>query len=75
MILGFLSRRFLERRDSLFNGRGDLHVRAEGDHLGDLVHFGQGDLQDPADVADGRPGGHRPEGDDLADVVLAVLSR
>ena len=49
-------------------------VRAGGrDHLGDPVHLGQRHLEHPADVADGRPGGHRPEGDDLGDVFLAVL--
>ena len=48
-------------------------VRREGDHLGDAVDLGQGHLEDAADVADGRPGGHGPEGDDLADVLLAVL--
>ena len=31
--------------------------------------------QDPPDVADGRAGEHRAEGDDLGDVVLAVLAR
>ncbi len=46
-----------------------------GDHLGDPVHLGKRHLERPADVPDGRPGGHGPEGDDLADVFLAVLVR
>ena len=52
---------------------GDGRVEGEGDHLGDAVDLGQGHLEDAADVADGPPGGHGPEGDDLADVLLAVL--
>jgi hypothetical protein len=46
-----------------------------GDELGDAVDLGEWDLEDAADVPDGTPGGHRPERDDLADVVLAVFFR
>ena len=54
-------------------GVGDRRVRHEGDHLGDPVDLGERHLEDAADVADGAAGGHGPEGDDLADVLLAVL--
>ena len=43
------------------------------DGLGDPVDLAVAHPEDPADVADRRPGEHRPEGDDLGHVVLAVL--
>jgi hypothetical protein len=42
-------------------------------HLGDGVDLGDGNIEDPADVADGGLAGHRAEGADLGDAVLAVL--
>ncbi len=74
-ILAFFSRS--SRSSGTVSDRGlEGRVRAEGrDHLGDPVDLGERDLEDPADVPDGGPGGHRPEGDDLADVLLAVLLR
>ncbi len=45
------------------------------DGLGDPVDLAVADAQDPADVADRRPGEHRAERDDLGDVVRAVLAR
>ena len=44
------------------------------DGLGDAVDLAVAHAQDAADVADGRPGEHRAEGDDLGDVVRAVLA-
>ena len=44
------------------------------DGLGDPVDLAVGVAEDPADVADRGPGQHRAEGDDLGDVVLAVLA-
>ena len=44
------------------------------DRLGDPVDLAVGVAQDAADVADRGPGQHRAEGDDLGDVVLAVLA-
>ena len=44
-----------------------------GDGLGDPVDVAIAVAEDPADVPDGGPGEHRPEGDDLGDMVLAVL--
>ena len=44
------------------------------DGLGDPVDLTVRVAEDPADVADGRPRQHRAEGDDLGDVVLAVLA-
>jgi hypothetical protein len=41
--------------------------------LGHAVHLGIGNLQHPADVADGRLGAERAERDDLGDVVRAVF--
>ena len=74
-IFGVLIAQVLELRD-LLDGRFQGGVRPEGrDELGDPVHFGERDLEDAADVPDGGPGGHRPEGDDLADVLLAVFLR
>ena len=43
------------------------------DEPGDGVHLRQGHVEGAADVADGRPRAQRPEGDDLGDLVLAVL--
>ena len=60
------------------DGRLDRLVEPDAelvrDGLGDAVHLAVGVPQDTADVADGRPGQHRAEGDDLRDVVLAVLA-
>ncbi len=42
--------------------------------LGDAIDLAVAHPEDPADVAQGRPGEHRAEGDDLGDVVLAVLA-
>ena len=42
--------------------------------LGDPVDLAVAVAQDPAHVADGGPGQHRAEGDDLGDVVVAVLA-
>ena len=44
------------------------------DRLRDAVHLAVGVAEDAADVADRGPGQHRAEGDDLGDVVLAVLA-
>ena len=62
------------------SGRGDLDGLVQldpelvRDRLGDAVHLAVGVAQDAADVADGGPGQHRAERDDLGDVVLAVLA-
>ena len=45
------------------------------DGLRDPVDLAVAVAEDPADVADRRPGEHRAEGDDLGDVVRAVLAR
>src|ERR1035437_2865989 len=52
--------------------QGDPDARR--DQLGKAVDIGEGDVEDPADVADGGPGRHRPEGDDLGHPVLSVLA-
>ena len=41
--------------------------------LGDLVHFGVGDVEHPADIADHALGEHGAVGDDLGHMVLAVF--
>ena len=51
--------------------QGDVEL--VGDQLGDAVHFRIGHLHHASDVADGGLRPHGAEGDDLADVVLAVL--
>ncbi len=52
----------------------ELDAELVGDGLGDAVDLAVAVAEDAADVADGRPGEHRAEGDDLGDVVLAVLA-
>ena len=52
--------------------QGLVDIRAEGDQLGRSVHLARRQVQGPAGIADGGAGSHRPEGDDLRDVVLAV---
>ncbi len=49
------------------------HVEREGDGLGHLIYGGVGHAHDPANVPDDGLGLHGAEGDDLADVVAAVL--
>jgi len=49
------------------------HVERRRDLLGDLVHVGERHLEHAADIADHRLGLHRPEGDDLRDLLAAVL--
>ena len=58
--------------DALLEG---LHLALHrlGNELGDAVPLGEGEPHDPDHVADHRAGLERAEGDDLADVVLAVL--
>ena len=53
----------------------ELDAELVRDGLGDAVDLAVAEAQDPADVADRRPGEHRAERDDLGDVVLAVLAR
>ena len=53
---------------------GELDAQLVGHGLRDPVHVAVAHAHDPADVADGRAGEHRAEGDDLGDVVLAVLA-
>ncbi len=55
-------------------GLVQLDAELVGDRLGDAVHLAVAVAQDAAHVADGGPGQHRAEGDDLGDVVLAVLA-
>ena len=73
----------LDRRiglDLLAQRRRDLERLVEPDpelvrdRLGDPVDLAVGVAQHAADVADRGPGQHRAEGDDLGDVVLAVLA-
>ena len=56
-----------------FDGVLEFDFGTEGDEFGQFVHFGEGDVQGPSHVPDGRPRAHRPKGDDLGHVVLAVL--
>ena len=52
---------------------GEGHVQREGDGLGHLIYGGVAHAHDPANVPDDGLGLHGAEGDDLADVVAAVL--
>ena len=47
----------------------ELDAELVRDGLGDAVDLAVAVPEDPADVADGGPGEHRAEGDDLGDVV------
>ncbi len=63
----------LERRaclDRLF----ELDAELVRDGFGHAVAFAVGHAHDPSHVSDRRPGQHRAEGDDLGDVVGAVLA-
>ena len=53
----------------------ELDAQLVRDGLGDAVDLAVAQAQDAADVADRGPGEHRAEGDDLGDVVRAVLAR
>ena len=52
----------------------ERHVERRRDLLGDPVDVGVGHVEHAADVAHHRLGLHRPEGDDLRDVLAAVLA-
>ncbi len=52
----------------------ELDAQLVGDGLGDAVDLAVAHAQDPADVAQGGPGEHGAEGDDLGHVVRAVLA-
>ena len=52
---------------------GEGHVQREGDGLGHLIYGSVAHAHDPAHVPDDGLGLHGAEGDDLADVVAAVL--
>ncbi len=51
----------------------ERHVERRRDRLGDAVGVGVRDVHHPRHVAHHRPRLHRPEGDDLRDVLAAVL--
>src|SRR4029078_9985681 len=52
----------------------ELDAELVRDGLRDAVDFAVAVPEHTSDVADRRPGEHRAEGDDLGDVVLAVLA-
>ena len=53
---------------------GERHVERRRDSLGDAVGVGVGDVHHARDVAHDGARLHRPEGDDLGDVLAAVLA-
>ncbi len=59
----------------LLHGLLERHVERRRNQLGDLVGIGQRDVERARDVAHGSLGLHRPEGDDLRDVLAAVAPR
>ena len=63
----------LERR-ALLERLGERHVERRRHRLGDAVGVGVRDVHDPRDVAHHRARLHRPERDDLRDVLAAVLA-
>ena len=65
----------LPERLALLERLVERHVERRRDLLGDLVDVGERHLEDAADVAHHRLGLHRAEGDDLRDVLAAVLPR
>ena len=64
----------LERR-VLLERLVERHVERGRNRFGDLVGVGVGNVHDARDVAHDCPRLHRPEGDDLRDVLAAVLAR
>ncbi len=65
----------LAERLALLERLGQRHVERRRDLLGDLVDVGERHLEDAADVADHRLRLHRPEGDDLRDLLASVFLR
>ena len=63
----------LERR-ALLERLGERHVERRRHRLGDPVGVGVRDVHDAGDVADDGARLHRPERDDLGDVLAAVLA-
>ena len=59
----------------IFDGLIECDVELRGDHLGDAIDIGVGDVHGAANVLDGGFGGHGAEGNDLGNVVAAVLLR
>ena len=53
---------------------GDGDVKSIGDHLGDAVHVGIGNVHGAAHVFDGGLGGHGAEGNDLGHVFAPVFA-
>ena len=66
----FLKIRYLIQRF----GDADRLARDGGDQLGRPVHFCQGDVHDARHVPDGRPRPHGAKGDDLGNLIVAVLA-
>ncbi len=62
--VGVLRQEFLERR----------RVRARGNLLRDAIDFGERQVERATDVADDRARRHRPERDDLRDMIAAVAA-
>ena len=56
-----------------FQGFVQGDIQLIGDKLCDTVHLGVRHFQHPSDIANGRFRLHRTEGNDLTDIVLAVL--
>ncbi len=54
-------------------GTGNANPQLSRDQLRCLVHLIVRQIQRPADIADSRPCSHRPEGDDLCHMLLAVF--
>ena len=65
----------LPQRLALLERLVERHVERRRDLLGDLVDVGERHLEHAADVAHDRLRLHRAEGDDLRDVLAAVLPR
>ena len=58
----------------LLEGLLERHVQGGWHGLGDLVGVGVGNVHDARDIADHSARLHRPEGDDLRDVLAAVFA-
>ena len=62
----------LLQRTGKTQGFLDGHVQGGGDLLGHGIRLGVAHVEHAPDIADGRAGGHGPEGDDLGHMVRAV---
>ncbi len=67
--------KFLEFRD-FFQGfeKAERLAGDVGDQFGDFVHLAERDVHHPSNIANGGAGAQGAKGDDLGDLILAILA-